>query len=216
MRKRSTTIAASRLGAVERLIYSPSNYWVALVGDQIAAVGFLALGSAAGDLSVLSAGLAVSAGFLAWGGVEYSVHRWVLHGPPSLARRAHARHHANGAALIGAPAFMAVAAAAVVWAVLSLALTGGLPALLVGGLYLGYNRYALLHHFQHRQPLFTWIPGLVRLEAAHRLHHVQHVVNFGVSTLLWDQLLGSSAPPSRDRRTSSLVRTIVKPVAESR
>jgi sterol desaturase/sphingolipid hydroxylase (fatty acid hydroxylase superfamily) len=57
---------------------------------------------------------------------------------------------------------------------------------------------------------------LVRLEAAHRLHHAERVMNFGVSTLWWDRLLGSYVRPSPGGQARSLAPTLTKPVAEPR
>lgn len=206
-----------RYRSVERLIYSASNYWSVLVGDALGAVVFFGIGSWLFRGSLLSGGLAVLVGLAAWGAVEYSAHRWVLHGPSSIAKKAHARHHADGTALISAPAFMSVAVACATWGVLSIPLSAGWAALAVFGLYAGYNYYALLHHVQHHHRAWlARIPSLARLERAHRTHHARHVVNYGVSTTWWDRLLGTYQPsdspggpsvrnhstPSGPRRTS--------------
>jgi len=74
---------------------SAANYYLAMVTDLVAALAFLALGlrSFVGGRS-LTGGL-ILVGFLAFGLLEYVVHRWVLHGPPSIATRGHAQHHAG-------------------------------------------------------------------------------------------------------------------------
>jgi hypothetical protein len=94
------------LGALDRIVYSAANYWVAMLGDLAAALAFLALGLKrfAGP-SVVASGVVI-AGFMSWGLLEYVLHRWVLHGPPSMARRGHARHHAEPRALISTPLFV--------------------------------------------------------------------------------------------------------------
>ena len=134
-----------------RLIGSAANYWLALVGDIVIAGAFFVLGVRLFSGSIVEAVVAAVVGFVAWGGIEYGVHRWVFHGPPSLARRAHARHHADGMALISAPLFMSAALAVATFAILSVALPSGHAAFVVFGLYAGYNHYALLHHLLHRR-----------------------------------------------------------------
>lgn len=188
----------SRRHGVEQFIYSATNYWLTLVGDLLGAVVFLGVGIRLFHGSLLGAAFTAAAGFLLWGGVEYAVHRWVLHGPASVAKRAHARHHADGTALISAPAFMSAALATTTFALLAVALTPGVAALAVFGLYAGYNYYALLHHLQHRhRVLLARVPSLARLERAHQIHHAQHVVNYGVSMTWWDRLLGTYQSPSQ-------------------
>jgi sterol desaturase/sphingolipid hydroxylase (fatty acid hydroxylase superfamily) len=181
------------------VIYSASNYWLLFVGDALAAIVFLVLGLRLSDGALPAVATAVVVGFVAWGGVEYGFHRWILHGRPSMASRAHARHHADGQALIAAPAFTSAALAVVTWAALSIPLTTGYAALIVFGVYAGYNYYALLHHLQHHhRTLLAWVPSLARLEQAHRTHHARYVVNYGVSTTWWDRAFGSYQRGPRD------------------
>ena len=183
---------------VERLIYSASNYRFMLVADIAGAAIFLALGLLWFRGSSVAGAAVIVVGFFAWGGVEYAVHRWVLHGGPSMATRAHARHHADAAALISMPAFISPALATASCFALSAMFEKGLAALAVFGLYAGYNYYAALHHLLHRQrTLVNRIAPFARLEEAHGVHHRRCRVNFGVSTTWWDRLLGSYQPPPR-------------------
>ena len=190
--------ALPRYFGVERLIYSASNYRFMLVADIAGAAIFLALGLLWFSGSSVAGAAVVAVGFFAWGGVEYAVHRWVLHGAPSIATRAHARHHADAAALISMPAFISPALAAASYFGLSAMLEKGLAALVVFGLYAGYNYYAAVHHLLHQQrALVTRIAPFARLEEAHGVHHRRYAVNYGVSTTWWDRLLGSYQPPLR-------------------
>ena len=189
--------APPRYVGVERLIYSASNYRFMLVADIAGAAIFLALGLLWFRGSSVAGAAIVAVGFFAWGGVEYAVHRWVLHGGPSMATRAHARHHADAAALISTPAFVSPALATLSYFALSVMFEKGPAALAVFGLYAGYNYYAALHHLLHRQrSLVDRIAPLARLEESHGVHHRRCAVNYGVSTTWWDRLLGSyQAPP---------------------
>jgi sterol desaturase/sphingolipid hydroxylase (fatty acid hydroxylase superfamily) len=197
------------LAAAERMIYSAANYWLVLASDVVGALIFLIAGIRRFSGSIVVAGASVTVGFVAWGFVEYAVHRWVLHGRPSMARRGHARHHADDTALISTPFLVATTAACAIWAMLTLVFAVGVACLGVFGFYAGYNYYVLLHHLQHhRGQDLANVACLARLGRAHRIHHDRHIVNYGVSTTIWDRLLGTFQPsnepgagqPSRRRR----------------
>src|SRR5229473_5085835 len=136
-------------GLVNRLVTSATNYKLAMVSDLGAALAFFAFGlhqfvgarTVAGGVTLL--------GFLSFGFLEYAVHRWILHGPHSVARRGHAHHHAEPTALVATPLFIIVVASLAIWKLLSLACPAGHAALLVFGLYAGYNYFALFHHWEH-------------------------------------------------------------------
>jgi sterol desaturase/sphingolipid hydroxylase (fatty acid hydroxylase superfamily) len=183
----------------ERLVYSPINYRLVLVVDALGASVFLLLGLWA-PASWAARVAAAAAGFTAWGFLEYAIHRWVGHGPPSIARRGHAEHHSDDTALIAAPVFVVLIGAFAVWALLSLVVTIAVASLLVFGLYLGYNHYALLHHVLHHHETFTGRVGLQHLERIHHIHHAQQSVNFGVTSTLWDRVLGTYQPPAAASR----------------
>ena len=183
------------VGTLNRIVSSSANYWAAMLSDLVAALGFLALGLNWFSGSWVVAASLVIAGFLSLGLLEYIVHRWVLHGKPSMATRGHAQHHAEPRALISTPLFVIMAGALVIWGALGLVLPAGLAALLVFGLYAGYNYFALVHHLQHhRGKDVAFIAYLHRLERLHHLHHARQVVNFGISTTIWDRLFGTFQP----------------------
>src|SRR5258708_25621474 len=182
------------LAPAERFIYSARNYWVGMVCDPAAAAVLFVFAVRHRSGSISAATAFIVTGLIAWSLLEYVFHRWLLHGRPSMARRSHARHHANGTALISTPALVAMAATGTLWAVLSMVLRGDIAAQLVFGLYAGYNYYALVHHLHHH--LDIPLPYLRRLEQAHHIHHARHTVNYGVTTLLWDRVFGTFQPPS--------------------
>ena len=186
---------------LEQVMSSASNYWFMLVTDLGGAALLLGLGVARAPGSPLRSLALAAGGALSWGAVEYALHRWVLHGPPSAVQRAHARHHRDATALISAPAFLSTALVAASWAVLTMLLDATTAALVVGGLYAGYNYYAVLHHIQHHYPvLVARIGWLARLDRAHRVHHRRYVVNYGVTTEWLDRLLQSD---EQSRRVST-------------
>jgi sterol desaturase/sphingolipid hydroxylase (fatty acid hydroxylase superfamily) len=183
------------LAAAERMIYSAANYWLVVASDLVGALAFLVAGSRRLSGSIVVAGVSVIVAFIAWGFVEYAFHRWVLHGRPSIARRGHARHHADDTALIGLPFPVAVTAACAIWAILTLVFPVGVACLLVFGFYARYNYYGLLHHLlHHRDRDLASVACLARFGQVHRIHHDRHAVNYGVSTTIWDRLFGTFQP----------------------
>jgi sterol desaturase/sphingolipid hydroxylase (fatty acid hydroxylase superfamily) len=178
--------------AIERVMRSPANYWFMLVADLAGGLGILGLGVRLFHGPVTGALAALAVGCLAWGWIEYAVHRWVLHGSRSSFQRAHARHHRDATALVSAPLFLSTGLAVALWGALCLLLAPGTAALAVAGTYAGYNYYALLHHVQHHHPaVVARVAWLARLDRAHREHHRRYRVNFGVTSLWWDQIHGT-------------------------
>ena len=183
------------VGSLDRIVYNSANYWSAMLSDLAVALAFLALGLNRFSGPWVVAGGVVIAGFMSSGLLEYVLHRWVLHGPPSMAKRGHAQHHAEPRALISTPLFVIMTGALAIWGLLGLVLPAGVTALLVFGLYAGYNYFALLHHFQHhRGKDLARVAHLRRLDRLHDLHHHRQVVNFGISTTIWDRLFGTFQP----------------------
>lgn len=136
---------------------------------------------------------------LTWSLLEYSLHRWLFHPPESwgsfgrLVRRIHAKHHDRPLDKVFAlvPPVNA--------AVVLLALSGlfsfvipieGLPVF-TGFFILGYLFYEFLHLAMHHRKPKT---ALGRYLYEHHLHHHGHGEegNYGVTSPLWDWLLGTS------------------------
>ncbi len=205
---RTTTAPPGDMGLVYAMVTSAANYRVAMVGDLMAALAFFAFGihrfvgprSAAGGVVLL--------GSLSFGLLEYAVHRWVLHGPPSIAQRSHAHHHAAPTALIAAPLFMVIIASLVIWTLLRLVCPAGPAALLVFGLYTGYNYFSLFHHWEHHHRS-TVACGAYwrRLDQLHHVHHQQQSVNFGISTTIWDRLFGTFQPTREKTNIGAPIRS---------
>ena len=186
--------AASAL--VDRVVRSPVHYWVAMVFDVVAALGFLAVGVWLSAGFSLAAAGAVAFGFVAWGFFEYVLHRWILHGPPSVARVNHAYHHADPSLLIGTPVFVILIGATAICMLLSLAIPAGIAAFAVFGLYAGYNGFAIVHHIgHHHSGRLAHLRLVGRLEQFHDAHHARQNVNFGITTTLWDRVFGTYQKP---------------------
>jgi sterol desaturase/sphingolipid hydroxylase (fatty acid hydroxylase superfamily) len=188
--------AGAASAVIERIVRSPSHYWAAMVFDVVAALAWLAVAVWLFAGPPILALVACGAGFVAWGFCEYILHRWVLHGPPSIARVNHAHHHADPDVLIGTPMLVIAIGAAGIWLVLSLAMPAGLAASVVFGLYAGYNGFAIVHHLGHHHPGRLGRLAIVRrLERFHDSHHERQNVNFGITTTIWDRVFGTYQRP---------------------
>lgn len=176
-----------------QLLDSPANYHASLFVDAAGAAIFLLIGLRA-SISTGASVAAVGAGLAAWSLMEYGMHRWVGHGPSSFARRGHVMHHSDDQALIAAPVFFVMAGAFAIWAALAVVAGTGVAALLVCGLYIGYNLYALVHHVLHHHEALAARGWFQTLERRHRIHHAHHQVNFGVTSALWDRIFGTYQP----------------------
>src|ERR1017187_946042 len=174
------------------MIESPANYWLVMVTDVIWALAFLAVGWVQYTGPVLVAVAAVVGGFVGWGFIEYVVHRWVLHGVPSVARRSHARHHGDVHALISTPFLVIALGAVAMRLLLGLVLPSAIATLTVFGVYAGYNYFALLHHVQHHHAAtISRVEHWRTLVTLHDVHHHRPTVNYGITTTLWDRIFGT-------------------------
>jgi hypothetical protein len=183
---------------LERVIESPIHYWATLATDALAAAIFLAAGvsKATASLPVLMA--TAMLGCLTWGLLEYALHRWILHGPITVARRAHMRHHYDSKDLISTPIFVIAVGAVGLWLLLSLLAPRSLTAVFVGGTYAGYNYFAWVHHLQHHHgPLLARVGYFRTLTDRHMVHHGAATSNFGISTGLWDRVFRTRVSDER-------------------
>ena len=154
----------------------------------------LVFGSLLWNLYARPAGLAssllfIGTGLLLWTVIEYLMHRFAFHGFAP-----HYQHHADPVdpAHILAPLWFSLGAALAVWTVLGWALgSWALAALIGAGTVSGYLAYEWVHLRIHSQEAGG------RLLRAWRKHHYYHHFAddrrcFGVTTPLWDLVLGSA------------------------
>ena len=179
---------------LERATRSSLNYRIVPIVDVAGAVVFLAAGLRA-PVAPGAKAFALVAGLAAWAPIEYSLHRWIGHGPPTVARRGHAMHHADDAAPVAAPMFVVFGGVLAIWLALTLVMPAGLASLFLGGVYVGYNYYTLIHHLLHHCEAFVVRLGWRRVLQRHHLHHTNHGVNFGVTSALCDRLFGTISDP---------------------
>jgi sterol desaturase/sphingolipid hydroxylase (fatty acid hydroxylase superfamily) len=121
---------------------------------------------------------AATAGFLAWGFVEYLVHGILSHRYRTFVSPLHLGHHREPRAVFTSPIALA------------LATNPGLAAAAVGGLLMGFGRYEYVHWRIHfREPRST---RERHLRSHHLAHHFRNPRAYhGVTTRLWDRVFGT-------------------------
>ena len=166
-----------------------ANRRAARVADVLISVVLLAEGVRRAHAHPGEALLAVVSGLLLFTLVEYCFHRWMFHGSVPLFEPGHRRHHENPLGDDAMPFFLPPLAILGIVFVLSLGIPCGFALLLTGGLATGYAPYGLTHDLIHntrfRHPLAR------RWAANHHIHHFHPDTNFGVSTPIWDIVLGT-------------------------
>lgn len=134
----------------------------------------------------------VAAGIAAWSGIEYMLHRFVLHGLQPF-RRWHAEHHQRPAALICIPTTLsALLIAGLVFAPAWLLAGAWHATALTLGVLSGYLFYAVVHHATHHWQAGSsgWLKRRKRWHALH--HHASQRACFGVTSAFWDHVFGTA------------------------
>ena len=166
-----------------------ANRRAARVSDVLISLVLLFGGLLRTHAHPLEALFAVLSGLLLFTLVEYCFHRWMFHGAVPLFAPGHLRHHENPSGDDAMPFFLPPLALLGIVALVSLAVPGGFAMLLTGGLATGYAIYGLSHDLIHdtrfRHPLAR------RWAASHHVHHFHPDRNFGVTSPLWDIVLGT-------------------------
>ena len=152
--------------------------------------GFLTEYAPAGQRAVMLALALV--GLMSWTGIEYVLHRFVLHGIDPF-RRWHAQHHQRPSALIAAPTILSASLiASLVFLPALLVLNGWRAGALTLGVLTGYVAYAVTHHATHHwRADNAWLAQRKRWHALHH-HQVEHPGCYGVTSGFWDRVFGSA------------------------
>jgi len=181
--------ARACLDAIVRMSSTRANYWAEVVVDSALAVLLSWEGWRRHTGGALTATLAVLLGLFAFSFVEYFFHRWMFHTRVPLFAEGHRLHHERPLGYDSLPFFLPGAVLLTLTGVGVLLLPTGFALLLMGAVTFGYIIYGLshftIHHVRFRQPLLSsWA-------AHHHVHHYHPDSNFGLTTPLWDVLLGT-------------------------
>ena len=174
--------------AIVRMSSTRTNYWGELALDVVLATALMVEGARHHPGALVGA-LAVLLGLFVFSFVEYFFHRWMFHTRIPLFAQGHDKHHRHPLGYDSLPFFLPAMVLAVLTGLLVLILPTAFALLMAGTATFGYVVYGLshfiIHHVRFRHPLLrNWA-------AAHHVHHYHPDSNFGVTTPLWDVLLGT-------------------------
>ncbi len=189
--------AASRLpGPLEwlarplaRLSTSHFNLRAGLISDSLVSVILIGAGVWRGGMHLLGAALTVLCGLFAFSFIEYAAHRWLFHGHTGPFEAGHTRHHVDPLGYDALPFFMPPLFMCALGLVFSVAMPVGYALLLAGVIAAGYAAYGLSHVVIHVHRFKS--PFMRRWAGFHNIHHYHPDANFGVTTGLWDAILGT-------------------------
>lgn len=195
--KFSFSLADRALDGMERMAVTEANLWAAFVVDTSMCIGLTALGLAHREVGLAGAAGAFVGGLLLFSLIEYCFHRWLFHGPEHAMQRGHAQHHVDPLGIGTLPFFLPPVLLVVLVALASKVLPLGLALVTVGGIAGGYFAYGQCHAWIHRSRFAH--PLARRWAANHHVHHHHPGKNFGVTTPLWDLVLGTYRASFRGR-----------------
>lgn len=175
---------------------APWNYALSFVVDATVALTLLAWAAFRIERRTAILPVMVCA-LLTWTLMEYLGHRCLFHGTrsPRPFREGHGRHHGMPDAHLAMPFFTSPLVGLVITTVAGAAIGSDLGALFTGVCGLGYLAYGGLHHLAHNPDVR--VPPVPWLRAVHEVHHARPNCNFGVTSPLWDLILGTWSPPAR-------------------
>jgi sterol desaturase/sphingolipid hydroxylase (fatty acid hydroxylase superfamily) len=185
-------VGRTGIGRLAALSQTKANAHMGLACDIAIGMGLVAFGKLKYGSGVALPMSSFLAGLLVFTFVEYAFHRWLFHGAIAFFRQGHKQHHLHPNNDDALPFFappMAMLACAMLLAAF---VPVDVAALFVGGIAFGYACYGLGHTIIHRRRFALAWPRA--WAARHHIHHNHPAKNFGVTTPLWDILLGTRYP----------------------
>lgn len=172
-----------------RLSTSHFNLRAGLLSDALISVALIAAGVWHGGMRWLPAAITVLCGLFAFTFIEYAAHRWLFHGNTGPFEAGHARHHLDPLGYDALPFFMPPLFMCALGALFTLFLPVGYALLLAGVIAAGYAAYGSSHVVIHVHRFKS--PSMRRWAGFHNIHHYHPGTNFGVTTGIWDFILGT-------------------------
>jgi len=168
---------------------TPQNYWAEFAVDIPFGTALVSAGLRSNKHEPFMDLFIVLLGLVLYSIIEYSFHRWLFHGPVRVLAQGHRAHHANPLGYDSLPFFVPVVVLSTLTGILALIIPLNHAMLLVGTITLSYVVYGLSHFTIHHH---RFQHAVARSWAApHLIHHYHPDANFGVTTPLWDRVLGT-------------------------
>lgn len=172
-----------------RLSTSLFNLRAGLVSDSLISLLLIVAGIWYGHMRPALAAITVLCGLFAFTFIEYAAHRWLFHGNTGPFKTGHDHHHDAPLGYDALPFFMPPLFMCALGALFALAIPAGYALLLAGTIAAGYAAYGLSHVVIHAHRFKS--PLMRRWAGFHNIHHYHPGTNFGVTTGLWDVILGT-------------------------
>jgi sterol desaturase/sphingolipid hydroxylase (fatty acid hydroxylase superfamily) len=177
------------LNAISKMSKTPLNYWTEFAVDIPLGVVLIFAGLQGNELNPIAVFLTILLGLFLFSIFEYSFHRYLFHGSVQIMAQSHLAHHENPLGYDSLPFFLPALILLALTGVFVLLMPANYAFLLTGTIALNYVTYGLSHFTIHHHR-FHYV--LTRNWAAnHHIHHYHPDTNFGVTTPLWDKLLGT-------------------------
>jgi len=186
----ATPIPDSTLrGWLTRLGASRANARAGLVADTVVSVALFAAGAWYNRSGLLAVVATIAGGLLLFTFIEYCFHRWLFHGHENTVEAGHRKHHEGPAGYDALPFFLPPLGMVALAGILALLLPPDRALFFAAALAAGYAGYGLVHTAIHTLRFRNRL--LARWAALHHIHHHHPERNFGVTTPLWDFILGT-------------------------
>ena len=170
------------------------NLRLGLTADSLTAAVLIGAAIADGGLRWPWALVTVLLGLWVFSFIEYAAHRWLFHGRHTgLFARGHGHHHLNPLGYDALPFFLPPLFMGALAGVFSLVLATDYALPLAGVVAAGYAAYGISHVLIHVHRFKSL--RMQRWVAFHEAHHRHANKNFGVTTGLWDVVLGTRHRP---------------------
>ena len=175
--------------SILRMSRTPLNYWAEFGLDIPLGILLIFGGLSHRDINPLEVFLTILLGLFIFSYFEYSIHRWLFHGSVQIIAQGHRVHHENPQGYDSLPFFLPALVILGLTGIFVLLMPRSYAFLLSGIMAFGYVTYGLshftIHHIRFHQTAAR------RWAANHLIHHYHPESNFGVTTPLWDILLGT-------------------------
>jgi sterol desaturase/sphingolipid hydroxylase (fatty acid hydroxylase superfamily) len=182
---------------IVRMSATRANSLGSLIVDVVVAFALIVASLGRADVHAIPALATVAIGLLLFSFVEYCFHRWMFHGSMKVFEEGHQRHHRDPLGDHSMPFFLPPVMLLMLAGIFDLAMPTGYALLLAGAMATGYAAYGLshcaIHYMRFRNPRGK------RWAARHHIHHHHPDRNFGVTTSLWDMVLGTRYVSNRTR-----------------
>ena len=171
---------------VKKIICSNANYRLSQAVDLIAPAVLLYIAVAAPDTDLALGALLLVAGFITWGFLEYTLHKYMYHGNTGIIQYGHAVHHVEPKSTIAMVFFIPIVINAGIYFAIAHFTGSTIAAFFVCGWASGYTYYSFFHVVEHFRIFKSKYYRTLQIH--HDLHHVYPDKNYGVTTQFWDTL----------------------------